>query len=386
MAPEQLLAVERALLAGVLSEDAWNEALMRLAGLAGAAYLAIMTRDAWTGQFHVLEPVEVSPRLIEDYEAHFRALNPMNSMKVLSSDGEQYLDWTVLGHDFIKRAAYYQEFMRTYDLGHLMAHRVDIPGGPDCILSIHKLADEAAFDAGAAAAISAAHGALQHTLTLRHRLRGLQQAQVWQRTALDALSFPIMLVDGWGQVHQANRAAEAWLSSPACPLSTRNGGPDRQALLDIIRQARGSAKQPPRLASLRLSFDARHAGTTCVAIPAGDDDAPAQGSDTALLMVWPASPREPARALLRQVFGLSPAEARVAALLARGLAPREIAALKALGETTVRSHIKSIFRKMHVHRQHELARLLTELSLVDADPGQGPALPNLGDAGNGDPA
>ena len=61
MKPERLLSVERALLAGVLSDTAWNDGLMQLAGLAKASYLAIMTRDERSGQFHVLEPVEVSP-------------------------------------------------------------------------------------------------------------------------------------------------------------------------------------------------------------------------------------------------------------------------------------------------------------------------------------
>lgn len=369
MTPEQLLSVERALLAGVLSDNGWNKALMQPAELAGASYLAVMTRDEWTGQFHVTEPVEMSPRLLEDYEAGYRVLNPMNSLKVLSSDGETYLDWDVLGHGLIERSPFFQEFMRSHGLAHMMGHRVDTFDGHASYLSIHRLVNETAFDAEAAAAVSAVHGALKQTLALRQRLRGLQQAQAWQRTALDALSFPIMFVDEWGRVQQANRAADTWLSSPACPLSAQGSGADRQAVLDIVRLALGRAQQPPRVASARLSFDALHAGTMCVAIPVGEQgDAYVSRSGTALLMLWPARPREPAQMLLRQVFGLSAAEARVAELLALGHAPQDIARLRQLAETTVRTHIKSIFRKTHVRRQHDLARLLTELALVDVPP------------------
>lgn len=369
MTPEQLLTVERALLAGVLSEDAWREALMRLAELAGASYLAVMSRDEGTGQFHVTEPVELSSRLLEDYEAEFRTLNPWNAMDVLSSDGETYLDWDVLGQGFIRRCPFYQEFMRPHGLAHMMGHRVDTEGGTAHYLSIHKQVGEPAFDAGAVAVVSAVHGSVGRALTVRQKLRGLQQAQAWRRIALDTLSFPVMLVDGAGCVRQANRAAEAWLSGPGGRLFVGGAGRDRQALLGIVRQALGGPGAPPRLASVRLSFDTDHAGTACVAVPVGEgDERLAVRAETALLMVWPARPREPAQALLRQVFGLSAAEARVAALMAQGHTPQAIAGLRSVGEATVRTHIKAIFRKMHVRRQHDLARLLTELSLVDAPP------------------
>lgn len=367
MKPERLLSVERALLAGVLSDTAWNDGLMQLAGLAKASYLAIMTRDERSGQFHVLEPVEVSPSLLKDYEAEFREINPMNGMRdVLAADGEQYLDWTALGHTFIRRSRYYQDFMRAYDLGYLMAHRVDTPESPGSILSIHKLAGEPAFEQEDAAAIAAVHGCLQQTLRLRQCLQGLQQAQLWQRSALNALSFPIMMVDSLGSVKQANRAAEAWLSQPQCPLASHGRLRDREALLEILRQAQGRSGAVPKVASIRLSNDNQQAGAICVALPVGEEDASRGTSGRiALLMVWSLQPKEPARVLLQQVFGLSVSEARVAEKLARGYTPQEIAILQSLGESTIRSHIKTIFRKTHVHRQHDLARLLTELALID---------------------
>lgn len=368
MKPERLLSVERALLAGVLSDTAWNEGLMQLADLAKASYLAIMTRDERSGQFHVLEPVEVSPKLLKDYESEFRDINPMNGMRdVLSKDGEQYLDWSALGHTFIRRSRYYQDFMRSYDLGYLMAHRVDTPESPGSILSIHKLAGEAAFEQEDAAAIAAVHGSLQQTLRLRQRLQGLQQAQLWQRSALNALSFPIMMVDPVGYVKQANRAAEVWLSQPQCPLASRSRLRDREAVLEIVHQAQGRNGQAPRVASVRLSDEKQQAGAVCVALPVDEEQAtPGTSGRIALLMVWPLQPKEPARVLLQQVFGLSLSEARVAEKLALGHTPQEIAILQSLGESTIRSHIKMIFRKTHVHRQHDLARLLTELALIDS--------------------
>lgn len=102
-----------------------------------------------------------------------------------------------------------------------------------------------------------------------------------------------------------------------------------------------------------------------MALPLGEDDAPAEYYEAALLMIWPTKPKAPTPLLLRQVFGLSQAEAQVGELLAQNHSAQEIAQLRSVGESTVRSHIKSIFHKARVNRQVDLARLLTELSMVD---------------------
>jgi DNA-binding CsgD family transcriptional regulator len=49
--------------------------------------------------------------------------------------------------------------------------------------------------------------------------------------------------------------------------------------------------------------------------------------------------------ILRTLFGLTPAECRVALLLADGRIPREIAQTVGVSFETVRSQIKSVFAK-----------------------------------------
>jgi DNA-binding CsgD family transcriptional regulator len=66
----------------------------------------------------------------------------------------------------------------------------------------------------------------------------------------------------------------------------------------------------------------------------------------------------PAQEVLRALYGLTPAEGRVALLLGDGHAPRKIANMVGVADSTVRSQIKSIFSKTGVKRQGELIRLL----------------------------
>ena len=64
---------------------------------------------------------------------------------------------------------------------------------------------------------------------------------------------------------------------------------------------------------------------------------------------------------LARLFGLTPAEARLAVALHAGRSPREHAADRGVRVSTVRSHLKQLFLKLDVRRQADLIRLLDRL-------------------------
>jgi len=66
-------------------------------------------------------------------------------------------------------------------------------------------------------------------------------------------------------------------------------------------------------------------------------------------------------AVLRQAFGLTPSEAKIALYLADGKSLEEAAQEMAIAHETTRSHLKSIFRKTATHRQGELVALVARL-------------------------
>jgi DNA-binding CsgD family transcriptional regulator len=66
--------------------------------------------------------------------------------------------------------------------------------------------------------------------------------------------------------------------------------------------------------------------------------------------------------ILTRAFGLTPAEAQVAARLANGEAREMIAAERGASLQTVRSQIKSIFAKLNVTRERELVSMLARIT------------------------
>ena len=87
-----------------------------------------------------------------------------------------------------------------------------------------------------------------------------------------------------------------------------------------------------------------------------------QRAKAILMIVDPHEHREPAEPILRQAFGLTPAEARIAVGLARGQDLGEIAAMSGVSLGTARVHLKAIFAKTGIHRQPELVALLGRMS------------------------
>jgi DNA-binding CsgD family transcriptional regulator/PAS domain-containing protein len=82
----------------------------------------------------------------------------------------------------------------------------------------------------------------------------------------------------------------------------------------------------------------------------------------ALLTLTPLGPKEPApQALLAQAFALTPAEARLAVIIAQGASPEHAAEVLGISRATARNQLKAVFAKTGTHRQSELVVLLSRI-------------------------
>lgn len=88
-------------------------------------------------------------------------------------------------------------------------------------------------------------------------------------------------------------------------------------------------------------------------------------------------PTEPGEAALRQLFGLTGAEAKLAARLTSGRSLEDVASEFRITIGTARSQLRSIFARTHTHRQAELVALLNRAGLFSVE-GRPLALSDLG--------
>ncbi|MBV1688905.1 helix-turn-helix transcriptional regulator [Novosphingobium sp. G106] len=188
----------------------------------------------------------------------------------------------------------------------------------------------------------------------------------------DRLSFGALAIGHDMRVLFSNELANN-LIGRSNVLSIRNG---RLILRDTVqaKMVAELAAQPRRAQSLpieervlRIGRDGPTIGALLV--PIGPRDV----FDTAMpasLMIYLHDLRARPRAsvaLVGTLFGLAPAEARLAILLGEGLTLREAASRMGITENSVRTYCKSIFQKTGVGRQADIVRQIHQSIAIFAE-------------------
>lgn len=177
--------------------------------------------------------------------------------------------------------------------------------------------------------------------------------------ALDLLPLGVLALDRDLRVVYTNRAG-------AAILAARDG---------LTVDAKGVCRALDVSASqllhdhVRRLLNANQAGTAAVALPRDDEKRPLAvvvtvndgGDDDPTPVLFARDPeRHPAPRpdMVQRLFGLTPAEARLAISLARGCDLNEATSEHSLTLSSARTYLKNIFSKTGTNRQAELVRLL----------------------------
>lgn len=181
------------------------------------------------------------------------------------------------------------------------------------------------------------------------------EAGRYAQTALDALPLAALAVDGAGKILFANRKGAELLAlkDPLC--------------LDASGICRAMTPSETHLLHQAITGIARGAVPSVQALAGKDGERysalieppPPPGSDAAafLFVRLIDAQAAPSADALKQLFGLSPTEARLAHELATGLDVKDAAGSMGVTVNTARTYLRTIFQKTGVNRQSELMRL-----------------------------
>jgi len=177
------------------------------------------------------------------------------------------------------------------------------------------------------------------------------------RALLDRLAFGVIVTDGHGRVMIANHAAERILASSGVLAVDRSGRADLRSrrhpdFHDRLVLAARRGRYDGALEALAL----RGEGSESLAVAFGPLDV---GEPAALVIVTQRDDqRRHVATTLRQLYGLTGAEARIAAEFAYGGELAAIAERLGITLSTARTHLKRIFGKVDVPNQAALMRTL----------------------------
>ncbi|MBS0473593.1 MAG: helix-turn-helix transcriptional regulator [Proteobacteria bacterium] len=207
--------------------------------------------------------------------------------------------------------------------------------------------------------------------------------------ALESSETGVILVDEDSSVMHINAVASEIIADTQ--LLGINGGRlfarhpvDQQVLKQHVRtkaREQSATSRPDCYATMALSRHDHHLPVTAVIRP-GPPYAPISAPlrRTAVIVL-----RDPARrnnldaADLERLFGLTPAEARLARLLAEGISTEDAAVALGVSKHTIRSQLQAVFLKTGTNRQGELVRtLLNSAAALARNPARGGETPDCG--------
>jgi DNA-binding CsgD family transcriptional regulator len=392
MSTEGLLALTDQIYDAAAGGTGWASVGLGLSGLLRARSASLMVSDGRQAEllFHTNIPVEA----VDAYRSRYRAVDLWTARAAHATASWPPRIWTsgtlVPEREFL-RSEFYGDFGRHHGLRYVVGTVLPLGEAGSMPIGLHRPEGADPFASAEAALLEAVLPHLRRAVQLRRRLAPEPAAAAAQPglAALDGLAMPVLVVDAELVLLAANLAAEALLAEgaalrlvarPGLPGATRvlvGHRDDTAALRGLVR---ATALGGGAGGAVRLRDAGGQAGLAALVAPLPSrvttpDGAPGRVPGQALLLLRAvdAAPPAPAPGLLRDLFGLSRAEAEIAIAMAGASSKGAVAAARGLRETTVRTQVRAVLAKTGTANLRELAALLAAL--------QGPALPPRPGAG-----
>ncbi len=302
-------------------------------------------------------------KTIELYRSYYAAIDPRRPIGATAEVGEVRACHWYFDERFVSRDEFYQDYAaKHHGTRWIMGaplHRAD---GDVVYLSFNGFSDRSHYSLRQIAAFRYLMPTLRRAYLLMARAEGLAQRFRAADHALEAWSKGVIALDADGRVLWHNATARGWI------------GPGRLFALRAGRlQGLGAAAARLRRALVEGRREPSHWVATM-----GPTSAPGTPQRVALTLTWaPGRPSVPRHFVLmgqtlqtdrgvsaealRAWFDLTPAQARVAALLSHGMDAQAVSRACVVSMATVRTQIRQILGRCEVSNLQELQRLLAQL-------------------------
>jgi len=352
----------------VEDETAWPSVLLSLSDCFGGAGCGFTVDNARSGRTSVSVSARLDPYRVREYNEHYHTVDLFTSRsRSLAAAGRAFASHTYLTDAELGQSEFYNDFLRKHPLFYNMAGSMSLDEGTGVYLTLLRAKRARPFSQGELDLLDLLLPHFRRAARLGLSLRSSRTPY----QALDRLRAGVIFVDSAGKVTFANAVAAKMsddhdglhltpngltLASPAGrrdlarlrALAATESRQNGNAAVGVLAVTRPSGRRPYllRVSPLRaLDLSVACENATIVILITDLEESSGVDSDA-----------------LRVVFGLTPAECRLAALLAEGDDLTEASEQLSITRNTVRAQLRSIFEKTGVRRQAELVALISRLA------------------------
>jgi len=357
-----LLDVSARLGEAAVDPSLWPEVMQQISAAIGATGAVLLQSNVRTSDVPRTAGVE---GLIAHYFAagwNMRDLRAERGVPLLSRGAKVISDQDIVTPEELRRSPYYAELVVPFGFQWFAA--VGFAAGPDpWVLVIQRTPEEGAFERDDKRALASLAQRLTEVATLSTSVGRVALAGT--TNALDLVNQPALAVDRLGLVLDINMAAQQIFDDDIRVFNRRLQVRDRKArgaldtFIDRLRATPDTAALPAT--PIMVQRQARRPLLIRILPVAGAARSPFLGARALLLLNDLSGRRVVPADMLTVAFGLSRAEAKLAAMIAKGHSLEEAAEQLSIARETARNQLKAIFAKTNTHRQSELVALLSRI-------------------------
>jgi DNA-binding CsgD family transcriptional regulator len=351
----------------VLAPEQWPNALRGLSasmGAAGAAFIIRNKRRNLIDWACFVGPCEAQCGKYVDYYSKIDLFRPLIEA---SPEGKWHRLSRILCAPALRRSEWYNDFIVKSGIDDVMA--IKLHDGPTHSLLL-------GFQQGAGVPLPR-HGArmlrdiqqqLGRAARIQYQLRSLSWKSSMALRALDRLSVGVIFVDCESRVMEMTRAAERIVAAdPGLIVHERRLSARRAfeaAKLNGLIAAAANEKHDAIAGRMVVARGDGAASCVLTVVPV-DTRMTVSGRATAMILLVDPGAQSPSESILSEIYGLSPAESRLAGALMKGRTLDSVAAESGVRITTLRTQLSSVLRKVGVRRQADLVRVLSGIRIVE---------------------
>lgn len=360
--PEQLEKACRRLGEAAVDPAMWPEIMEEICQGAGAAGAALLQSDVRTPDIPRTASIDELTNKYFKEGWHERDVRGSRGMPLALAGDPVFTDQDVVTPDELQRTPFYNELIIPCGF-YWFAALAFRAGSASWALAMQRTPQQGAFSERDKRVLRLISPKLTEVATLSTAVGRIALASA--TNALNAVFQAAVAIDRFGFVLDANAAAEAIFDPHICVTNRRLVVDDpaaKRSLNELINRLRVTS-ETETLACDPIVI--RRKGKVPVIAPTlpvhGAARTPFLGARVLLTLTVVQTRPGPQPALLARIFGLTPAEARLAAVIAGGLSPEQAAEGLGISTVTARNQLRAIFAKTDTHRQGELVALLSRL-------------------------
>jgi DNA-binding CsgD family transcriptional regulator len=372
---QRALDVIRTIYAAAIDETRWPEALKELSDLTGSQAATFWVLDgSEQPRLPTFSYINLDPAFVQDYLDHVTHLDPTVQYLVAHPNQPIVHDGLVITEREKDRHPYYDWHGRYSDTRFRLVGQVCPAPAVHAGVALHRTRKAGRYESQDIERFAVLYRHLEQALAIGFRLGSLGAMHQCTTELLDRHPAAVLLLDEHKRIVYTNGNAETLrsngdgirLSADGLELPRRQDNDRLQRLIasalapiassgdspgGVLRVLRPSGKRPYTLVVAPLS---RHYPALSTLRPA-----------VCVMISDPECQRPVPSYILKAAFGLTEAEARLAALLATGEDLRAAAEKLDITYGTARARLVQIFQKTETRRQGELIKLvLTTLAIA----------------------